>query len=70
MVMKALHTASLVSTVMTVLLLLAQSFFFPDWAAPLWEKTLIFLIVSYAGSLLVALYLAKKEQDKKDEPKQ
>ena len=67
MVMKALHTASLVSTVMTILLLLGAQLVAPDWSLPLWEKTLIFLVLSYAGSFLIALWLGKKEQEKKDE---
>jgi len=68
MVMKALHTASLVSTVMTVLLLLGAQLVAPDWSLPLWEKTFIFLVLSYAGSFLIALRLGKKEQEKKDDP--
>ena len=68
MVMKALHTASIVSTVMTLLLLLGQSLLFPDWALPLWERTLVFLLLSYLASFLLALWLGKKQQEaeKKD----
>jgi membrane protein implicated in regulation of membrane protease activity len=69
MVMKALHTASLVSTVMTLLLLLGSYLVAPGWSLPLWEKALIFLVLSYAGSFLIALFLAKKEQQRKQQDK-